>query len=71
VELELVRVRLHDRAGDDVGLVELPLGWVLELGDLLVDDEGRLVQVTDVVPFPAASALAALVSIAPAPKRAR
>jgi hypothetical protein len=65
VELELARVRLHDHTGDDRGTVELPGGWVLEPGDLLVDDDGRLVRVRRLIPSPPGSAIAALAEVVP------
>lgn len=64
VELELVRVRLHDRTGDDVGLVELPAGWTIGPGDELVDGGGRLVRVLELVVFPVGcSPVAALAKV--------
>jgi hypothetical protein len=41
VELALVAVRMHAVEGDDRGAAELPVGWTLEVGDLLVDEDGR------------------------------
>jgi hypothetical protein len=37
MELELTRVRMHAVDGDDRGFADLPAGWTLEVGDLLVD----------------------------------
>jgi urease accessory protein UreE len=68
VELELVRVRLHDRSGDDLGVAELPAGWTLGPGDLLVDGDGRVVQVVELVPFPPPSRIAALAKVTPGPR---
>jgi hypothetical protein len=62
-QLELVPVRLHDSTGDDLGLVELPVGWALELGDLLCDEDGRLVRVVDVVLTRPEAVIAALVRV--------
>jgi hypothetical protein len=68
-ELELVPVRLHDPTGGDVGRVELPVGWVIELGDVLLDEHGRLVRVVDFVLASPGAAIAALVKVTPPPER--
>ncbi len=64
VEFELVSVRLHDSTGDDRGLVEVPAGWTLGPGDLLADEDGRLVRVLELVVLPEPSRVAALVKVA-------
>ena len=69
MELEFVPIRLHDaETADDLGLVELLNGWELGPGDLFWADDGRLVEVVDLVPFPPDSAIGALVKVAPAPR---
>jgi len=65
VTLEFVPVRLHDEHGDDAGVVELPDGWTLELGDLLANERGRLVRVERLVPTPAGSPVGALIEVVP------
>jgi hypothetical protein len=40
--MELVACRMHDRTGDDLGLVELPVGWELAPGDMLGSEDGRI-----------------------------
>jgi hypothetical protein len=65
VELELVRVRLHDLECDDLGPVERPAAWTIEGGELLVDLDGRPVRVVMMVPTPAWSPVAALVRVSP------
>jgi len=62
-ELELARVRLHDRTGDDRGIVELPVGWELAPGDLLADEDGGLVRVVCLVPVEPGHAIVALVRV--------
>ena len=69
--LELVACRLHDRTGDDLGLIELPTGWELASGDLLCDERGHLVRVVDLVPCTSPpSRIAALVKVELAAERA-
>ena len=64
--MELLRVRLHAAVGgDDLGTVEVPVGWLWR-GDLLVDREGQLVRVVEFVELPAGGPIAALVKVAPA-----
>jgi hypothetical protein len=35
--------------GDDVGTIELPVGWEIERGDLLASEDDRLVRVVDLI----------------------
>jgi hypothetical protein len=72
VEIELVGVRLHALDGDDRGTAELPVGWTLEVGNLLVDDAGQLVRVVDLIPVapPAAIAATALDAVSRQPFQA-
>jgi hypothetical protein len=63
VELEPVLVRPVGADGDDLGLVELIDGWLLEVGDLLAADDGRLVRVDGLVPTPAGSAVGGLAQV--------
>jgi hypothetical protein len=44
-------------------MVELPAGWTLGPGDVLVDEAGRLVRVVELVPFPPPSRIAGLVKV--------
>jgi invasion protein IalB len=67
--VELIIIRLHDRSGDDVGTIELPSGWMIEPGDLLATDDGRLVCVARVVVCAPGSAVAALVEVDSAGRR--
>jgi urease accessory protein UreE len=61
--VELITVRLHDPSGDDVGKIELPSGWVIEPGDLLASEDGRLVCVARVVLCERGDAVAARVEV--------
>lgn len=63
--MELVNVRLHDRTGDNLGTIELPIWWTLDLGDLLAAEDGRLVRVAGALCEPG-SPIAALVDVGPA-----
>lgn len=63
--MEHARIRLHDVDGDDFGIAELPAGWQLEAGDLLVDENDRLAHVTRFIPSPPGAPIAALVEVSP------
>jgi hypothetical protein len=63
VELELVPVRMHAVDGDDRGAAELPVGWLLEVGDVLVDKDGRLVRVLELIDVEQPARIAALVRV--------
>lgn len=65
VPLDLATVRLHAPDGDDLGTAELPDGWILESGDLLMAADGRLVRVDGIAPVLPGSAIAALVRVVP------
>jgi hypothetical protein len=66
--VELARVRLHDVDGDDLGVVELPDGSVLEVGDEVAAEDGRIVRVTRLVPSLPRSVIAALAEVRRVPK---
>jgi len=61
--VELTTVRLHDRSGDDVGTIELSSGRVIEPGDLLATEDGRLVCVARVVLCEPGNAVAARIEV--------
>jgi urease accessory protein UreE len=63
VVVELVTIRLHDRSGDVVGTIQLPSGWVIDPGDLLATEDGRLVCVARVLLHDPDDALGALVEV--------
>lgn len=63
-------IRLHSVDCDDLGTVEVPAGYLLRRGDLLVDRNSRLVRVVEFVPSPPGS-IAALVKVVPAREVAR
>jgi hypothetical protein len=51
--------------GDYRCIAELPVGWTLEVGDLLVDQDDRLVRVLELIPTPPGSMVAGLAKVAP------
>ena len=61
--MELVTIRLHDRSGDVVGTIQLPSGWVIDPGDLLATEDGRLVCVARVLLYEPDDAVGALVEV--------
>jgi hypothetical protein len=70
--VELVACRLHDSTGDDLGRIELPLGWELGPGDLLVDYRDRLVRVVALIDRSSPpSKIAALVKVRPELRKSR
>jgi hypothetical protein len=55
--------RCHECPERPRGIAELPNGWMLEVGDLLVDEDDRLVRVLELIP---GKPIVALVRVAPA-----
>ena len=69
--MDFVRVRLHAGDGDDLGTAEVPAGYGLWLEDELLDRDGRLVRVVELIRFPPGSPCSAAVRVEPALEFAR